>query len=258
VSVPRVIPCLLTDGRALVKTRRFADPAYVGDPANVLSIFSEFEVDEIVVLDIAATREGRGPDFKLISRIVDESIVPLAYGGGITRLDEIDRIIDIGVEKVVLNSGWAADPSLVSRAAARHGSQAVLVSIDAVRTAGGARVATHCGSRVRHETPADRAVHAADAGAGELLVTSIDREGTREGYDLELIRSVSAAVTVPVIANGGAGSRRDLVRAVRDGGATAAAAGSIFVFYGALGAVLINFPTRTQVRGLFAASAPAA
>lgn len=255
MRVPRVIPCLLTDGQALVKTRRFADPTYVGDPANILSIFSEFEVDEIVVLDIAATRERRGPDLGLIARVVDESIVPLAYGGGITRLEEIDRIIDMGIEKVVLNSGWVADPDLVASAAARHGSQAVVVAVDALRTPQGLRTVTHCGSRVRGEAPAEWAVRAADAGAGELLVTSIDREGTRAGYDLELIRSVSDAVTVPVIANGGAGSRHDLVRAVRDGRATAAAAGSIFVFYGSLRAVLVNFPTRAQVRELFVSAA---
>lgn len=255
MSLPRIIPCLLTDGHSLVKTRRFAESMYVGDPANILSIFSEYEVDEIMLLDIRATPERRGPNLDLITRVADECIVPLAYGGGITQLDEVHRILDVGIEKVVVNSGWADNPALVSDAATRHGSQAVIVSIDAIRTPEGPRVVTDCGTRVRQENPVDWAVRAAEAGAGEILLTAIASEGMGNGYDVDLIRSVCEAVSVPVIANGGAGSRQDLVRAVKDGQATAAAAGSIFVFYGALHAVLVNFPTRAQVRELFARDA---
>ncbi len=251
MNVPRVIPCLLTDGRSLVKTRRFADPTYVGDPANVLSIFSEFEVDEIVLLDIGATRARRAPDLDLVARVADECIVPLAYGGGISTPAQVARILDIGVEKVVLNSAWVDDPSLLQRSAERHGSQAIVVSIDARRTPEGHRVATVSGTRRHDAKPHDWARRAVDLGAGELLVTSIDEDGMQAGYDLELIRSVSAAVDVPVVGCGGAGCRQDLVTAVHEGGATAAAAGSIFVFYGVHRAVLVNFPSRAQVSELF-------
>jgi cyclase len=255
VNVPRVIPCLLTDGRSLVKTRRFADATYLGDPVNVLSIFSEFEVDEIFLLDIGATRGGRAPDLDLVARVAEECIVPLAYGGGITTPEQVARVLDLGVEKIVVNSGWVDDPSLVQRSAERHGSQAVVVSIDARRTPLGHRVATASGTTRHDAAPRDWAVRAVDLGAGELLVTSIDEDGMQAGYDLDLIGSVSTAVDVPVVACGGAGSRQDLVSAVREGGATAVAAGSIFVFYGAHRAVLINFPSRAEVAGLFAAAA---
>ncbi|MEO6714497.1 MAG: AglZ/HisF2 family acetamidino modification protein [Mycobacteriales bacterium] len=254
MNVPRVIPCLLTDGHSLVKTRQFADPTYVGDPVNVLSIFSELEVDEIFLLDIGATRDGRAPNLDLVARVAEECIVPLAYGGGITTPEQVARILDLGVEKVVVNSGWVDDPSLVQRSAERHGSQAVVVSIDARRTPQGHRVATASGT-IRHDvTPRDIARRAVALGAGELLVTSIDEDGMRSGYDLDLIASVSAAVDVPVVACGGAGRREDLATAVREGGATAAAAGSIFVFYGVHRAVLINFPSRAQVGRLLAAA----
>jgi imidazole glycerol-phosphate synthase subunit HisF len=250
--LPRVIPCLLTEGTSLVKTMRFDEPTYVGDPANVIAIFSEFEVDEIVLLDIAATREGRGPDLSLVARVADECIVPLAYGGGVTSIEQATRILEIGLEKIVVNTGFVRDSRLVSAIAARHGSQAVVVSIDARRVDGTLVAVTRCGREPLAGDPAEWARRAEQAGAGEILVTSIDRDGTQDGFDLELVESVSDAVGIPVIACGGAGERADLRRPVAEAGASAVAAGSIFVFHGRQRAVLVNFPSRRQVRELFA------
>jgi imidazole glycerol-phosphate synthase subunit HisF len=250
-SLPRVIPCLPTDGVALVKTVRFQDPTYLGDPANVMSIFSELEVDELLLLDIAATPDDRGPNVELLRRVAGECLIPLGYGGGITTVDQASSILEIGLEKVVINTALARDPSLITRIAERHGSQAVVASIDARIVDGRRRAVTACGTQVQKESPVELARRAAEAGAGEILVTSIDREGTGSGYDLPLIRAISEAVHVPAIASGGAGSRRDLVPPIRDAGATAVAAGSIFVFYGRRRAVLINFPSRKRLRELF-------
>ncbi len=249
--LPRVIPCLLTDGVALVKTVRFGERTYLGDPANVMSIFSELEVDELLLLDINATREDRGPNLDLLRRVADECLIPLGYGGGITTVDQATSILQTGLEKVVVNTAFAADPHLVTRVAERHGSQAVVASIDARVVDGEHRAVTACGTVVEDATPVELARRAADAGAGEILVTSIDREGTGSGYDLALTKAVSEAVRIPVIASGGAGSRQDLVPPIREAGATAVAAGSIFVFYGRRRAVLINFPSRNRLRQLF-------
>lgn len=249
-ALPRVIPCLLTDGKTLVKTVRFNERTYLGDPANVLSIFSEFEVDEIVLLDIDATRTRRGPNLDLVERVANECIVPLAYGGGIRSADEASRLMEIGVEKVVINTGFAQDARLVEAVSARHGTQAVTASIDARREGDTHRVFTACGTEPLQDSPAAWATRATDAGAGEILLTSIDRDGTREGFDLDLIAPVCAAVTVPVIACGGAADRADLARPIHEAGATAVAAGSIFVLYGPHRAVLVNFPSRRQVRDL--------
>ena len=244
-----MIPCLLTDGNALVKTVRFEERTYLGDPANVVSLFSEFEVDELLLLDIDATRDGRGPNVPLLEQVAQECIVPLAYGGGIRSADDATRVMQIGIEKVVVRSAFMDDPEVVSSIADRHGAQAVTVAIDA-QVVGSAH-AVRSGSGVCAGSPSEWAQRATRAGAGEILLTTVDRDGTGEGYDLALIEEVSGAVSVPVIASGGAGSRQDLVRPVREAGATAVAAGSIFVFYGRHRAVLVNFPSRRELRQLF-------
>lgn len=240
----RLIPCLLLKGRGLVKTRRFKDPLYLGDPFNIVRVFNEKEVDELCLLDVEATRSGRPPNFDLLREIADECFMPMAYGGGIASYDDCARLFALGFEKVVINTRAVLDPSLPERVASAFGSQAVVASIDVRRGDDGPRVWIEGGRRPTGLDPVELARRLADGGAGEILLTSIDREGTGAGYDLELIRSVASAVDVPVIAHGGAGSLADLAAGVREGGASAVAAGSLCVLYGRHRAVLINPPSQ--------------
>jgi len=251
--LPRVIPCLLLDGKALVKTTRFAEPDYLGDAVNILSIFSELEVDEVVLLDIAATREGRGPDFSLLARLADECIIPMAYGGGVRNGEDFSRVLEIGFEKVALNTIVADEPAVVSRAAEVHGSQAVVVSIDARKRDDGTGydVYVEGGSRALGVEVAEYARRAEALGAGEILLNSIDRDGTMDGYDIELIKGVTGATTVPVIACGGAGKRAQLADPVKLANASAVAAGSLFVYQGRQHGVLVNFPSLQQRAAIF-------
>ena len=251
VPIPRVIPCLLVDDEAMVKTVRFSSPRYLGDPINVINLFNRFEVDEITLLDIGATKRGERPPFALIERLAAECWVPLAYGGGIRNMDDVRTVLSSGVEKVVLGTVANDHPDLITAAAEVYGAQAVVVSVDARRTAAGFEVFVDGGGRAVGSDPATYAQRATSFGAGEILVTSIDRDGTMEGYDLELIRLVSEAVDVPVIASGGAGQRNHLPIPIREAGASAVAAGSIFVFRGPERGVLINFPEREQLETLF-------
>jgi cyclase len=249
----RVIPCLLLKGGGLVKTVRFNSPTYVGDPRNAIKIFNEKEVDELVVLDIAATIAGRPPDFTLVSELTSECFMPMAYGGGISTLRDIERLLKTGVEKTSLNTAAFENPLLVSEAARALGSQSIVVSVDVRRgVSGKSTVFTRAGTRDTGVDPVDFAKAMENAGAGEIFLTSIDRDGTMGGYDLDLTRKVSEAVTVPVIACGGAGRTEDLGRAVREGGASAAAAGSIFVFHGPHRAVLISFPRPSDLDRILA------
>jgi cyclase len=247
MPLPRIIPCLLLRNGGLVKTVRFAEPKYVGDPINAVKIFNDKQADELALLDIAASREGRGPDFRLLQDVADEAFMPLAYGGGLRSLDEIRRLFQIGFEKAVLNSAPSSDPTLLRAAADRFGSQSVVYSID-VRGNG---VFTHGGTKADGRDPVEAARWGEAQGAGEILLNSIDRDGTREGYDLDLVRRVSAAVRVPVVAVGGAGRLEHLVEAIRSGGASAAGAGSLFVFHGRHRAVLISYPGRAALQEAF-------
>lgn len=250
----RVIPCLLLRDRGLVKTRRFKDPKYLGDPINIVRIFNDKEVDEVVLLDIAATTEGRGPAFDILADITSECFIPLCYGGGIRTLGEMQRLFTIGVEKVALNTAAVQDPSLIRQAADAFGSQSIVVSIDAKKKLfGGYETVTHGGRRGTGLDPVAFAKQAEHAGAGEILLSSVDRDGTMSGYDLKLVRAVTAAVGLPVVACGGAAAVADLVSVVRDGGASAAAAGSMFVFKGPHRAVLISYPDPAELRTAFAA-----
>lgn len=238
----RVIPCLLLKGRGLVKTVKFADPKYVGDPMNAVKIFNEKEVDELMLLDITASEEGRGPDFQLIEEIAEECFMPVAYGGGITSMDHIRRILKLGVEKVVLNRAALERPELVTEAAREFGAQAVVVSIDVKRKLlGGWQVVGDRGRKGTGRDPVKFALEAQALGAGEILLNAVDRDGTRDGMDLKLIGEVAARLSVPLVAVGGVGSMQHIVQA-RDAGASAIAAGSFFVFQGPHRAVLISYP----------------
>jgi imidazole glycerol-phosphate synthase subunit HisF len=245
----RVIPCLLVHERRLVKTVRFKDPAYIGDPVNAVKIFNEKEVDELIMLDISATPAGRGPAFELAEEIAGECFMPLTWGGGVRSVDDVGALLRLGVEKVVINTAALLDPGMVRKAADRFGNQCLVAALDVKRRTGG-NYEVHIAHATRGtgKEPAKVAKQMEEAGAGEILVNSIDRDGTQAGYDLDLVKQVSSAVGLPVIACGGAGSIDDLARVVREGGAMAAAAGSIFVFHGKQRAVLISYPHQDDIR----------
>jgi cyclase len=255
---PRVIPCLLLQGGRLVKTTRFADPKYVGDPLNTVRIFNEKAVDELLVVDIDATRRGTEPDLKLLESLAVESRMPLGYAGGVRTVEMASRIVHLGIEKVGLGAAAAADPSLLGEIARRVGRQSVVAVVDVRRGAGGrAEAYTHNGTRATGLDPVSLARRFEEAGAGEILLNDIDRDGTRQGYDLDLARSVRAAVGVPITALGGAGSTQHLESLFEACGVVGAAAGSLFVFKGVHRAVLISYPDRAKRRG-YAALARAA
>ena len=241
MSRPRIIPCLLVENGRLVKTVGFSRPTYIGDPINAIRVFNDKGADELVLLDISATA-GRGPDFELLEKVATECFMPLCYGGGITSVEQVRRVLALGIEKVALNTSAVERPALVTEAAAEFGSQSVVVSVDVRRRWRGRDEVVTRGARKR--TGLDPVAFAREAervGAGELLVTSVDRDGTMRGYDMELIRRVTAAVGIPVVACGGAGSSRDLLAVIDEAGASAAAAGSMFVFTGRHRAVLISY-----------------
>ena len=248
----RVIPCLLLRNGGLVKTIGFESPKYVGDPINAVRIFNDKEVDEIVFLDIEATPGGQGPNFELLADIASEAFMPFAYGGGITSPDQARRLFAFGVEKVVINSAADRAPRLVGEIAAAAGSSSVVASIDArCNWRGQYSVWVEGGRRNTGRDPVAWARELEREGAGEILLTSINRDGTQSGYDLELVRRVSDAVDIPVVAAGGAGSLAHMREAV-DCGASAVAAGSIFVFHGRHRAVLITYPERSDLERTFA------
>jgi imidazole glycerol-phosphate synthase subunit HisF len=251
----RVIPCLLLFRDGLVKTRNFADPLYVGDPLNAVRIFNEKEVDELVFLDIAATQERREPNFSLVAEIAAEAFMPFAYGGGVRDTASARSLVRHGAEKIIINSAAIAKPGFIRELADVLGSSSTVVAIDARRTVSGRfEVVTERGRRFCGFTPETWAVECQKNGAGELLLTDVDREGSRSGYDLELIRRVTAAVDIPVVAHGGAGSLSDMRDVVVAAGASAAAAGSQFVLYGKYRAVLITYPSDDELRSLFASA----
>lgn len=243
-----MIPCLLLHKGGLFKSVRFNNYQYVGDPINAVKIFNEKEVDEIVLLDIDATREKRGPNTRLIAEISSEAFMPMAYGGGIKHIDEIKELFFNGLEKVVINQAAHTNPALISEAAKVFGSQSVVVSIDVKRTyLSGLRVFTGNGSVKTGLRPAEFAKRMEDAGAGEILLNSIDADGTYEGYNLKLIKDVSNAVSIPLVAIGGAATVSDFGCAKR-AGASGVAAGSLFIFKRPHNAVLINYPTQEELK----------
>lgn len=248
----RIIPCLLVRGNGLVKTRKFKDPVYIGDPVNAIRIFSDKEVDEIVVLDIDATREGREPNYALIEEMAGEAFMPMAYGGGIRTLKQIRQLIRCGIEKVVINSAAVESTDVIREAVDIFGSQAVVGAVDVKKSLlGGYRVVTKSAT-LDTKLPLDQHIqNLVFAGAGEIFLNSVDRDGTLAGYDLQLIRVITQSVNVPVVACGGAGSVEHLKQAVTEAGASAVAAGSMFVFHGKHRAVLINYLKPDELRDCF-------
>jgi len=247
----RIIPCLLLSNKGLVKTIKFKNPRYVGDPINAVKIFNEKEVDEIAFLDINASKEQRKPAFDLIADIASECFFPFCYGGGIRTIADIRKILFLGAEKVTLNSYALENPGFIKEAAEVFGSQSIVVSIDIKRNLfEGLRVYDSCRGKPTKLDPVEYAILAEKIGAGEIFLNSVDKDGTYTGYDLEAVEKVSSAVNIPVIACGGAGSLADVTAAINIGKASAAAAGSLFVFHGKHRAVLINYPSIEQIREL--------
>ena len=231
----------------LVKTVKFRTPRYVGDPVNAVKLFNEMEVDELVVLDIGASRNGTPPDRHLIADLATEAFMPIAYGGGVKSADEAARLSGIGVEKIIVDSGAIADPRLVSDIAARLGSSSTVGSISICRDRGGRPHVFDPAARTRRaQDPIERARQLVELGAGEIMLNDVDRDGSYEGFDTGIIEAVAQAVDVPVIACGGAGSVHDLAAGVA-AGASAVAAGSLFMFFSSQRGVLINYPDEAEL-----------
>lgn len=240
---------LLLKNGDLVKTVQFQKPTYIGDPINAVRIFNDKRVDELILLDIASKRGGERSEDRLLSEIAGEAFMPVAFGGGIDNVAQVERILKQGIEKVVINSAAAERPELVTSIARQFGSQSVVISMDVRRRPFGSyRVYTQGGAKSTGSDPVAYARRLADAGAGEILVTAIAHDGMGEGYDLRVTRAIADAVSVPVIANGGASSVADFAAAVTSGHASAVAASSMFVFQGKHRAVLISFPDESILR----------
>lgn len=249
---PRLIPCLLVHKGGLWKTRKFAEPKYVGDPLNAVRIFNEKEVDELVVMDIDATVQGREPDYGLIRNLATECRMPLCYGGGVRKVEQVERIIGLGVEKVSLGAAAVETPGLISEAARRVGNQSLVAVLDVKRTGllNRPEVVLRNGTVRTGLDPAELAARVEFLGAGEVVLNSVDRDGTLEGYDLDLVRKVRAAMNLPLTVLGGAGSLEHVAALFREFGTLGAAAGSLFVFKGKYRAVLINYPNREEKAAL--------
>lgn len=233
----------------MVKTIKFREPTYVGDPINAVKIFNDKEVDELLFIDIQATKEKKRPNFELVSRISREAFMPSGYGGGVRNLEDMSRLLRLGVEKVSVNSYAIENPDFIAEAANSFGCQSVVASIDVKKdTSGKYWVFDHCTYSTTKLDPVEFAVLMERKGAGEILLNSVDRDGTFDGYDIDIIKKITQSVRIPVIALGGAGKLDDFREAVKTGGASAVAAGSFFVFHGKHRAVLITYPDKDELR----------
>ncbi len=248
----RTIPVLLLKEFGLVKTTKFKKPKYLGDPINIIKIFNDKEVDELILLDINATKKNTPPQYELIAEIASECFMPLCYGGGIRNLDTIKTILSLGVEKIAINSYAIENPQFIGIASEYVGSQTIVVSIDVKKNLlGKYEVYTKNGTQSAKLDPVTFAIQVEELGAGEIFLNSIDRDGTMKGYDVNLISKISRSVSIPVIACGGAGKLNDFSEAVKTGGASAVAAGSFFVFHGPHRAVLINVPSNKELTDIY-------
>ncbi len=239
---PRLIPCLLIHDGGLVKTVNFSEPTYVGDPLNTVRIFNEKQVDEIIIIDIDATVKGHEPDYELISTLACECRMPLCYGGGVKTIAQVERLISLGVEKVLLSSVVHDDPEIVSRLAERVGSQSVVVCIDVKKDKKSYRMYRDNGKRAVSGDFLSFVRQIEELGAGEIVINSIDQDGMRTGYDHDLVERVYHTLSIPLSVLGGAGTYNDVSRLISQYGIIGAAAGSLFVFKGKFRAVLVQYP----------------
>lgn len=244
----RIIPCLLLKNESLVKTVKFKEYNYIGDPVNTVRIFNELEVDELMFLDIFASKENRKINFKILQDIANECFMPLSYGGNIKSLEDAKRIFEIGFEKVVINSNAFKNLKLIEEIAKYFGNQSVVGSIDIKKSFwGGQNIYSHHGKQKQNVDVVDWAKQLENAGVGELLITSIDKEGSWDGYDVELIKSITESVQVPVVANGGCGGVEHISEVVKQANASACAVGSMVVYQKKGMGVLVNFPDRKRL-----------
>ena len=249
---PRVIPVLLLKELGLVKSIKFGNYRYIGDPINAVKIFNDLKADELIFLDILASKENRSISLDFVERVGSEANMPFGVGGGISSIDQIQKILSAGAEKVILNTSAGLNPAFVKEAADTFGSSTIAISIDVnKKRLRKEQVYIKGGKKGIGEDPVTFAKKMEHLGAGELMITSITQDGTMEGYDLELIKKVSENVTIPVIACGGAGSYDDFKKATNEVHASAVAAGSLFVYHGPRRAVLINYPSRQELIQIF-------
>ncbi len=243
----RIIPCLLLQDEGLVKTIEFKHPTYIGDPLNAIRIYNEKEVDELIFLDIQASAKKREPNYEYLSKIADQCFMPLCYGGGITNIEQMQKIFALGFEKISINASAYNNPNLLHQAAERFGSQSMVAAMDVAQdSAGKYTVKILNGKKSIKRDPVEYALELESYGAGELLVNNISRDGKMKGYDLRLIQSIAQKVGIPVIACGGAGRLSDCADVIQ-AGASAAAAGSLFVYWGRLKGILINYPEEKEI-----------
>lgn len=250
--LPRLIPVLLLKGKGLVKTVRFKEPRYIGDPINAVRIFNDLKADELVFLDICASRENRSISVDLITAIGDEAFMPFAAGGGISTLKQMEKVLKAGAEKVIINTQAVLNPQLIEEAAKHFGSQSIIVSIDVKRNLFKKQIVKiKDGLEKTKLGPVEWAKRVESLGAGEIIINSIDRDGMMQGYDIDLTRKVADQVGIPVIACGGAGCLDHFKEGFEQGQAHALAAGSMFIYHGPRKAVLINYPSKNEILGLF-------
>lgn len=249
---PRIIPCLLLKGNGLVKTTKFKNPVYLGDPINTINIFNKKMVDEIIILDIGISRDSGKPKFDLLKRIGSVCFSPLTYGGGVSDIKDAEALFNIGIEKISFNTAAFKNPSIISEMAKKFGNQSVIVAVNVGKDDkhGHCIVDNSMAMIYNRNSMFEIIKRFEDLGAGEILINDVNRDGTMEGYDIELIRSITSRVTVPVIACGGCGNYGHLRDVIDEGGASAAAAGSIFVFNGPHKAVLISYPEHNLIKSI--------
>lgn len=249
---PRLIPVLLLQNGGLVKTRKFAQPSYIGDAINAVRIFNDLRADELTFLDISASQKGCPPSLDFVREVAAEAHMPFAVGGGIRSLPQIQQLLQAGAEKVVLGSIAVERPEFVGQAAREFGCSTIAVCMDIKKTFWKPPTVWHLNARNNSgQSPLDFARRMQDLGAGELIVQSVERDGSMQGYDLALLRQVADALSIPIVALGGAANLEDLRRGYAEGGAQGLAAGSLFVFHGTMRGVLLNYPTRAQIHRLF-------
>lgn len=252
MTFPRVIPVLLLKNKGLVKTTKFKNPVYLGDPFNAVKIFNEKEVDELFFLDIDASKEDREPPYNYLQEVASECFMPLGYGGGVKNIQQIKRLIQSGIEKITINTQAYVNPDFIKEATESYGSSTIVGAMDVKKNLWGKyHVYVKGGTVNTNMEPVEYAQKLQHLGVGEVFLNNIDRDGMMQGYDIDLIRLVSQAVDVPVVACGGAGKFEDLILAIKDGNATAAAAGSLFVFHGKHKAVLITYPEYQRIKDQF-------
>jgi len=248
----RVIPVLLLKGRGLYKTIRFKNERYVGDPINAVRIFNEKQCDELILLDIEASKQKKEIDFNLIGEIASECFMPLSYGGGINEFTQIEKLLKLGIEKVVLNSVLFSNPSFLSEAVKRYGSSTIVASIDVkMNLLRNYQVYSHSGGNVKGIQFRSFLKNIEDAGVGEIMINAVDRDGLMNGFDLYLSETFLHQLSVPVVFCGGCGSLIDIEDLLRNSDISAAAAGSCFVFHGPHKAVLITYPSPEEIEKIY-------